>query len=62
MKDTNIVQFKIFCDYLAARRVALLAAWRKASEADPRQTTARSLTRAQFNLKTAVDPVFEAEK
>ena len=49
MKDTNIVQFKIFCDYLAARRVALLAAWRKASEADPRQTTARSLTRAQFN-------------
>ena len=49
MEPTKIVQFNIFCDYLATRRNAILAAWRKASERDPRQTTARSLTRAQFN-------------
>ncbi len=49
MHQTKIAQFNIFCDYLATRRDAILAAWRKASETDPRQTTARSLTRAQFN-------------
>lgn len=49
MQKTKIVQFNIFSDYLATRRNAILAAWRKASELDPRQTTAQSLTRAQFN-------------
>ncbi len=36
-------------DYLATRRSAILAAWRKAADADPKQTTVRSLTRGQFN-------------
>ena len=49
MQQTKLVQLNIFCDYLATRRNAILAAWRKESEIDPRQTTARSLTRAQFN-------------
>ena len=35
-------------DYLATRRPAILLAWRKATRADPAQTTARSLTRGQF--------------
>lgn len=42
-------QFDAFCDHLAARRSAILLAWRKASGADPGQTTAHSLTRSQFN-------------
>lgn len=49
MDQTKLVQLNIFCDYLAARRKPILAAWRKESDIDPRQTTARSLTRAQFN-------------
>jgi signal transduction histidine kinase len=49
MQPTKLVQLNIFCDYLSARRNAILAIWRKQSDIDPRQTTARSLTRAQFN-------------
>lgn len=49
MKHSHIAQFHLFCDYLASRRKAILTAWRKSSEIDPRQTTAGSLTRAQFN-------------
>ncbi|WP_414660927.1 sensor histidine kinase [Horticoccus sp. 23ND18S-11] len=36
-------------EYLAKRRNAILGAWRKAADADPKQTTVRSLTRGQFN-------------
>jgi signal transduction histidine kinase len=36
-------------DHLATRREAILQAWRNAAYADPEQTTARSLTRGQFN-------------
>lgn len=35
--------------YLAGRHEAILAAWRRESESDPRQATASSLTRSQFN-------------
>jgi signal transduction histidine kinase len=42
-------QLNAFCDYLATRRKAILLAWRKASDTDPGQTTAHSLTRRQFN-------------
>lgn len=35
--------------HLAARRGAILQAWRAAADADPAQTTVSSLTRAQFN-------------
>jgi signal transduction histidine kinase len=35
-------------DYFAARRDAILQAWRKADRADPGQTTGRSLTLGQF--------------
>jgi signal transduction histidine kinase len=45
----NHNQFNALCDYLATRRNAILLAWRKASGTDPRQTTAHSLTRGQFN-------------
>ncbi len=36
-------------DYLATRREAILQAWSRAVDADEKQTTASSLTRAQFN-------------
>jgi len=36
-------------DHLATRREAILHAWRKAVDADEKQTTASSLTRSQFN-------------
>jgi len=41
-------QFSLLGDLLAARRDAVLLAWRKAARADPEQTTGRSLTRGQF--------------
>jgi signal transduction histidine kinase len=42
-------QLDALSDYLLTRRDAILLAWRKAANADPEQTTARSLTRGQFN-------------
>lgn len=36
-------------EYLTARRVMILRAWRAAVDADAKQTTASSLTRSQFN-------------
>ncbi|MHB9007050.1 MAG: hypothetical protein ACYDC1_08960, partial [Limisphaerales bacterium] len=41
-------QFATLCDQFAARRQAILQAWRKADRADPDQTTGRSLTLGQF--------------
>jgi signal transduction histidine kinase len=41
-------QFTALGDYFAARRDAILQAWRKADRADPDQTTGRSLTLGQF--------------
>src|SRR3954465_3222939 len=41
-------QFGLLSDSLAARRDAILLAWRKTARADPGQTTGRSLTRGQF--------------
>ncbi len=41
-------QFAALCDHFAARRDAILLAWRKADRADPDQTTGRSLTLGQF--------------
>ena len=41
-------QFAALSDYFAARRDAILQAWRKADRADPDQTTGRSLTLGQF--------------
>jgi signal transduction histidine kinase len=49
MNETTRQQLGLLCDFLAARRTAILAAWRKAAEADPEQTTAHGLTRGQFN-------------
>jgi signal transduction histidine kinase len=46
---TKSQQLDALGDYLSSRREALLQAWRKAAYADPEQTTARSLTRGQFN-------------
>lgn len=42
-------QLGILGDFLTARRPAILRAWRQAADADPMQTTGRSLTRGQFN-------------
>ena len=42
-------QLDALSDHLAKRRDAILQAWRNAAYADPEQTTARSLTRGQFN-------------
>ena len=41
-------QFSILSDSLAVRRDDILLAWRKASHADPGQTTGRSLSLGQF--------------
>lgn len=49
MSELKIQQMEILCDYLRSRRNAILLAWRKAVSADSEQTTARSLTRGQFN-------------
>jgi signal transduction histidine kinase len=46
---TKSQQLDALSDYLNTRRDAILLAWRKAAHADPEQTTARSLTRGQFN-------------
>lgn len=42
-------QLNAIADYLAARRAEILQAWRRAADADPKQTTVHSLTRGQFN-------------
>ena len=44
----SIKQFDALCNFLMGRREDLLLAWRKAVDADPEQTTARSLTRGQL--------------
>ncbi|HEX2861901.1 MAG TPA: HAMP domain-containing sensor histidine kinase [Lacunisphaera sp.] len=49
MTQTKSEQLVGLSEYLAAQRDSILAAWRKASDADPEQTTVRSLTRGQFN-------------
>ena len=49
MTEGQITQLRALSDYLNSRRAALLLAWRQAAKADPEQTTARSLTRGQFN-------------
>jgi signal transduction histidine kinase len=49
MYESKSQQFNALSDYLAGRREAILLAWRSAAKADPEQTTARSLTRSQFN-------------
>jgi hypothetical protein len=49
MLPSKCEQFNALCDFLAARRENLLLAWRKAVDADPEQTTARSLTRGQLH-------------
>ncbi len=41
-------QLAAFADHLASRRESILQAWRRASRADPEQTTARTLTFGQF--------------
>lgn len=42
-------QLDALSDHLSKQRETILQAWRKAAYADPEQTTARSLTRGQFN-------------
>jgi len=49
MTLTQAEQFDLISDFLASRRDAILSAWRREAEADPTQTTVRSLTRGQFN-------------
>lgn len=49
MTETTSEQLADFSAHLAARREAILRAWREAANADPAQTTVSSLTRAQFN-------------
>ncbi len=49
MAKTKIEQFNALCDYLREQREAILQAWRKAADTDPKQTTVRALTRGQFN-------------
>jgi hypothetical protein len=48
MVPSTSQQFDALCNFLMARREELLLQWRKAVEADPVQTTARSLTRGQL--------------
>ncbi len=48
MSLTPSEQLFAFSDLLAARREAILAAWRKLDRADPEQMTGRSLTLGQF--------------
>jgi signal transduction histidine kinase len=45
---TSCEQLAALSDLLAARRDAILRAWRKAARTDPEQTTGRSLTIGQF--------------
>ena len=49
MTEGQIIQLRALSDYLNSRREVILLAWRQAAKADPEQTTARSLTRGQFN-------------
>lgn len=49
MTQTQSEQLNALGDHLAKQRAAILAAWRKAADADPKQTTVHSLTRGQFN-------------
>ncbi len=49
MALTTREQLHAFSDHLASRRSAILQAWRRATDADPAQTTAHALTRGQFN-------------
>jgi hypothetical protein len=46
---TTREQLRAFSQHLAARRPAILEAWRRVTDADPAQTTAHALTRGQFN-------------
>ncbi|MDR3458929.1 MAG: HAMP domain-containing sensor histidine kinase [Verrucomicrobiae bacterium] len=48
MSLTPIQQLAALSDLLAARREAILAAWRKLERADPEQMTGRALTLGQF--------------
>jgi len=48
MPLTSCEQLAALSDLLAARRDAILLAWRKAARADPEQMTGRSLTIGQF--------------
>jgi signal transduction histidine kinase len=47
--DKTMQQLLAISEHLAARRQAILEAWRAAATADPAQTTVSVLTRAQFN-------------
>jgi len=49
MNESTFQQLEALGEHLRSRRQAILLAWRKAASADPEQTTARSLTRGQFN-------------
>jgi len=49
MNPTQSEQLDALSQHLAKQRGAILLAWRKAANADPQQTTVRSLTRGQFN-------------
>ena len=48
MPLTKIEQLAAFSHHLAARREAILQAWRSAAREDPEQTTGRALTLGQF--------------
>lgn len=49
MSASTSQQLEALAEHLRARRKAILQAWWNAADADPVQTTAHSLTRAQFN-------------
>ncbi|MFN2425428.1 MAG: sensor histidine kinase [Candidatus Binatia bacterium] len=49
MPPDSSTSLNALCDYLSERRQAILQKWRKSVDADPDQTTSRSLTRRQFN-------------
>ena len=49
MTQTKSEQFNALSDFLGTQREAILRAWRKAADTDPKQTTVRALTRGQFN-------------
>ncbi len=48
MNETQRQQLNVLSVHLASRREEILLAWQKAAMADPKQTTAHSLTRGQF--------------
>lgn len=49
MTQTKSEQLNALCGFLGTQREAILNAWRKAADADPKQATGRALTRGQFN-------------